>query len=556
MSYLTGDSTYGQATVSGLNDIYCDNLVVADNIVCDTLTANTITSNTTTYLQDEIDAIILALDANTGFWGSFYSTANQPNTTANVVNYMTITTADASNNGIILNGTSPNYTGFQILNEGIYNIQFSAQITHSNASLDAVQIWFHKNGTDIVESNSSISTKDNGQDTVASWNIVVNAVANDVFSIMWASSQTAISLKATSAQSSPFVSPAIPSVIITVQQIINTSIGPIGPTGSTGPIGPVGPIGPQGPEGPQGPQGPEGPQGSAAASTIAAALSAAAAVASAADALSSAGEAAASAGAAALSATAADVSAGEAAGSASDAAGSATAASNSADEAAASAQEATDAVDGLAAKLVNLTSAVADVSTTFVGGLYSQGIFPNPAFVVLPFEIGSAEVGSAVDLAVGGAVVNVDSLYDMNITSGVDLALESGGAMNLVCNTLGGSVSTAYTTSSGTYSHTSTTTASITAGSNATISAPSGIAKLEGLNTQINASATASMTAQTNLNIQSYLSAKMISPTLYLGQDSPSILTSVSINGLLYLNGILTSPFSPTNTFFSQWTPP
>lgn len=248
-SFLGGSSIFGVANVSGLNDIYCDNIVATGNITCDT-----ITSNTTTDLQDQINDIIAAMQENQGYWGAFWSTVSQPNTTANTLNYMTVNNYDASNNGVVWynNDGAGNYREIQFLNKGIYNIQFSAQITHSNSSLDSMQIWFQKNGTDIPASNSAIGIKENGQNLVGSWNYIFNASANDRFAIRWASDMTAMSLLAQSAQTSPFSSPAIPSVIITAQQIINTSQGL---QGATGPQGAQGSQGPQGPEGPQGPPG-------------------------------------------------------------------------------------------------------------------------------------------------------------------------------------------------------------------------------------------------------------------------------------------------------------
>lgn len=253
MSYLTGQSIYGQASVSGLNDIYCDNIIATGNITCDT-----ITSNTTTDLQDQIDAIVGSISGNEGFWGVFWSTANQPNTTANTVNYMTVNNYDASNNDIVWynNDGAGNYREIQFLNAGVYNIQFSAQITSTTASFEHIQIWFQKNGTDIPASNSEVSVKDNGIHLIPAWNYVVNVVANDRIAIRWAASSTSVSLLAETAQTSPYSSPAIPSVIITAQQIVNQGIP--GATGATGPQGPVGPQGAQGPQGPPGPQGPAG----------------------------------------------------------------------------------------------------------------------------------------------------------------------------------------------------------------------------------------------------------------------------------------------------------
>ena len=127
MSFLTGNSIYGQASISGLNDIYCDNLVATGDITC-----KNIYSDTTTDLQAQIDALENLIDANNGIWGSFYSTIDQPNPVADTVRYMTVNNYDASNNGVVWynsDGNSPpNYREIQVLVAGTYNVQFSAQL--------------------------------------------------------------------------------------------------------------------------------------------------------------------------------------------------------------------------------------------------------------------------------------------------------------------------------------------------------------------------------------------------------------------------------------------
>lgn len=281
MAYLSGNSSLYNATVSGLNDIYCDNIYADGDITCDN-----IYSTTTTNLQDQINAIVEEITEDIGYWGSFYSTITQYNDPANTPRYMTVNNYDASNNDIVWynNDGSGNYREIQVLNEGVYNVQFSVQLGHENSSKDDVLIWFRKNGLDVPDSASSVTLSGNGDDLIPSWNYIFNLVANDRIGIMWASSSTNMDLLAQPAQTSPFTAPAIPSVIITVQQIINTSkgatpdfsIGTVTSTGDSPPtvtlsgtiLNPVlnfglqrGPMGPQGPQGQQGPQGEQGPAG-------------------------------------------------------------------------------------------------------------------------------------------------------------------------------------------------------------------------------------------------------------------------------------------------------
>lgn len=253
MSYVNGIQANNAASVSGLDDVSCSNVYADGDVYC-----NNIYSTTTTTLQASIDSINAQLNSIAlGYYGVFLSTISQANPTANTPNYATINTMDASNNGVVWYNSdgAGNYREIQVLHKGVYNIEFSLQLTHSNSSQDTIEIWFRKNGTDIANSNSSLTIKDNAQDAVPAWNLVVELEANDRIALMWASSMTAVSLKARAAQTSPFVSPGIPSVILTVQQVMNTMQGPQGAVGPSGPAGPVGPKGDQGIQGPRGPKG-------------------------------------------------------------------------------------------------------------------------------------------------------------------------------------------------------------------------------------------------------------------------------------------------------------
>lgn len=298
MSYVSGNFSNNSASVSGLEDVYADNVYCSNNLVVEqeiqvgtaddpsfVITATDIqlkptpvedlqaisfaelyrVKGATSNLQAQINSIIASNTSTQGHWGSFWSTVSQPNTTANTLNYMTVDTADASGNGVqMITQVGGSYQEIQVSNVGVYNIQFSAQITHSNTSQDTVQIWLRKNGTDIAATNSSITLKDNGQDAVASWNFFVNAAAGDKYSIMWASSMTAVFLQYRAAQTTPFAAPIVPSVIITVQQIVNLAPGiqgPVGPIGLTGATGAQGGQGGQGAQGGKGDKGDKGDQG-------------------------------------------------------------------------------------------------------------------------------------------------------------------------------------------------------------------------------------------------------------------------------------------------------
>ena len=208
-------------------------------------------------IQDQIDNIIIGLQS-VGYWGSFWSNVDQTNAGATSTNFMTVNNSDPSNNGVQIGTTS---SQIKVLNDGVYNIQFSAQFDKSDGGKDNVEVWFAKNGSNIADSNSIYSLEGNNDKLIAALNFMLPLKANDYIQIAWHSADLDLFLHHDAAGASP-TRPATPSVIITVQQIMNTMAGPMGPQGPQGTPGAVGPTGPQGPQGPPGtPGGPPGPPG-------------------------------------------------------------------------------------------------------------------------------------------------------------------------------------------------------------------------------------------------------------------------------------------------------
>lgn len=159
-----------------------------------------------------------------GYWGSFWSTQNQinENTPPTTIKAMT------------LNNTDPNSFGIRITNNsritfdysGVYNIQFSAQIDDTNQpAKQVIDIWFALNGNPISDSNTKVNVDNQNSYLVASWNYMIKLNAGDYIEIYWYSTDTGIRLAYSPATVGPPSLPAIPSVIVTAQQVTNTQIG-------------------------------------------------------------------------------------------------------------------------------------------------------------------------------------------------------------------------------------------------------------------------------------------------------------------------------------------
>ena len=157
-------------------------------------------------------------------YGVFTDTTTQV-VNQNVIDAFTFNTTEAST-GVSI-GTPTSQIVFT--NPGIYNIQFSAQLTVTSGSAETVSIWLRKNGVDVPRSCTDV-TLNLSEYTVASWNFVESFVANDYFELMCSSNGSQAVIQAIPSRTSP-VRPDTPSVILTVTQVTYTQVGPTGPTG-------------------------------------------------------------------------------------------------------------------------------------------------------------------------------------------------------------------------------------------------------------------------------------------------------------------------------------
>lgn len=148
-------------------------------------------------------------------YGSFYDTTTQTAAAINTAYAMTFNTTDLS-----FGVTRGSPTSRIIVDtEGIYNIQFSAQLDNTSGGSHLIYIWLRINGVDVANSASQVRLKSTDGELVAAWNFVEAFKANDYFEIMWSVTDTAVQI---TAQAAAAPVPAIPSVILTVTDNIST----------------------------------------------------------------------------------------------------------------------------------------------------------------------------------------------------------------------------------------------------------------------------------------------------------------------------------------------
>ena len=202
-----------------------NNLVEGKSNNTGTITLATGT-NTTTLYDERIgyDSVILFAPASAsasnialpyGAWQDSVDQVAANTTTAYPVAFDTID----YENGVRLVSTSRLTADYS----GLYNLQFSIQLSNIANSTEDVSIWFRKNGTNIPKSNSvfGLAPRKNASEPyhiVAALNYFVDLAKNDYVEIVWSTTNTAVIIDAKGTQTSP-TRPATPSVIATMQYV-------------------------------------------------------------------------------------------------------------------------------------------------------------------------------------------------------------------------------------------------------------------------------------------------------------------------------------------------
>lgn len=147
-------------------------------------------------------------------YGAFSDTTTQTIVSIDTAYAMTFNTTDAANGVSIGSPTSR----IVVAEQGVYNIQFSAQLDKTSGAAADIYIWLRKNGTNVPNTASKVAIQGTAAETVAAWNFIIQLEPSNYVELMWASNDAAVVLHAASATS---VWPAIPSVICTITQVNN-----------------------------------------------------------------------------------------------------------------------------------------------------------------------------------------------------------------------------------------------------------------------------------------------------------------------------------------------
>ena len=147
-------------------------------------------------------------------FGAFSDTTTQTAASIDTAYGMVFNTTDSSNGVSIGSPTSRLVADFQ----GVYNVQFSAQLDKTSGGAGNIYIWLRKNGTNVPNTATTIAIQGTAARTVAAWNFIIQLEPTQYVELMWATDDTGVRILAASATS---VWPAIPSVIATLTQVNN-----------------------------------------------------------------------------------------------------------------------------------------------------------------------------------------------------------------------------------------------------------------------------------------------------------------------------------------------
>tara|TARA_R110000868_G_scaffold80547_1_gene228844 strand:+ start:4429 stop:5205 length:777 start_codon:yes stop_codon:yes gene_type:complete len=147
-------------------------------------------------------------------YGTFYDTTTQTAAAINTAYGITLNSTGLSNDVYIGSPTSRVY----VAKDGVYNLQFSAQLDNTSGGSHLVFLWLRINGADVANSAGQVRLKGTDGELVTSWNYVEQLRAGDYCELMWSVSDTSVQILA---QAAAAPVPAIPSVILSVTDNIS-----------------------------------------------------------------------------------------------------------------------------------------------------------------------------------------------------------------------------------------------------------------------------------------------------------------------------------------------
>ena len=147
-------------------------------------------------------------------YGAFADYTTQTLASTTTIGTIQLGQTDFSNGISVVGGSA-----LTVAYAGVYDLQFSVQLSNPTTAVDNVTIWLRQNGVDIVGSTglTGVTPKHgtvNGL-VIAGWNALVSMQAGDNIQLMWAVDNIALSIVTLPVGTSP-VHPSTASVVATM----------------------------------------------------------------------------------------------------------------------------------------------------------------------------------------------------------------------------------------------------------------------------------------------------------------------------------------------------
>lgn len=159
-------------------------------------------------------ADVASFNRSYGAWSD--STDQTGSTTSGTA--ITFNTVDIAD-GITLSESSK----FEVPNNGVYDLQFSAQLKNAdNVQHDAI-VWARVNGEDVANTATKLTVPGRKSAevlgyAVAAWNFFLSMNSGDYVELIWLPTSSNVTIEALPASVSPAY-PATPSIILTMSQV-------------------------------------------------------------------------------------------------------------------------------------------------------------------------------------------------------------------------------------------------------------------------------------------------------------------------------------------------
>ena len=146
------------------------------------------------------------------FYGEFTKTTDQTPAAANTAYPVTFNNTEISN-GVVIGSPASRIV---VPESGLYNFTVTIQLTSGNSSAKNVWVWFRKNGTNIANSSRLVTMDINNGYVPITVQETISLAANEYVELVFASSDTAVTVDTVAATA---FAPASPAVVLNVSQV-------------------------------------------------------------------------------------------------------------------------------------------------------------------------------------------------------------------------------------------------------------------------------------------------------------------------------------------------